>query len=1355
MHELKPAAVACAIVVSAAFCRSYAATLPLEWNPSYPTAVPWEVEISPSKLARSHGIPENGGFSVSALSPAGKRRLPVTVLEGRMPGTVRLRFTVPKGTESLSCETGAGKLSATPSERVDNLFSGSLSKGSAGGWKVSNGGKATPLGNGGIVFSASRPGTVRVSHMVEVPREAAGHPVFIEIDIENVARLTSGSRICIDQLDAAGNVLSEALSDPRWLSHMRPPRKLQRLREEGRMHPKARRVVVNIEMASLDTEFDEYGLPVKNASDRLPALRLTKLAVRPAANLPFPGYNDSFFVPGPSGKPGDTAILLGGDRAFWYATHSHACWGQGKQMGRLEDVFYPDRKGTVEAWLNPMWTNGLERTYNIFTANHRYNSNESRNILPKNDAMTLKYVPAKGMFDFVILDWKGKRFAKSAKCELKTGVWHHVAVQWDPSGAAELFVGGRRIFSLPLEGFVPWSLKDNREVAPNARIPLEFYVGANYSLGRIAKGDPGETPFFVGALDGLRVSSVCRYSGEFRPETTLSVDPDTRAMFGFDRSFDGVSGGGFGFIPGTLFAKDDRVEHLLSVDGRKAPYWPESIIPENDPAKVLSNLNYRDLPSADDFRYTRRIVKRTFTMHNGDTVELTCPPKTVPEYVEISNCGSGPLVYPALINNGEFDPRSFGDLFDSLKANDPALSDRERANAVFQFVLGASDYFMQHSVKFPEDSDRPEIVVYKALEMLNGYCGFECGPLNNMAANLFACVAGCPASQTSGYGHSFQQVHFDGKNHIYDLSAQRFFPSMDNETSSCLGDTENQPYIYNRTGGNCGSFIRTYTRGYTAQNPSYRSKVAMILNPGERFRVWQANDGHVNDLHIHRWYKGEVPGRSCYREDYSSQTHARVEDPERDILVRMDRFFPHYLNGFVVFDGRPSASNPAFRDVKDRSFCYRVRSCYPIVHAEYSATAVDGRDIPLDISTDGGKTFRPVKRVLDYEVRARTAYLVRVNAPIAEVERFSASTEVMVNPRVFTGRVRPGGNALRFRCVDPALLGACTNGVTSAEVTVAWRERVARTDISGGAFTGVLPGLEKHMVFLDPSTPMTLDVTGFSKAVRATSTVLPGAAGGGAKRGPDVKLAGGRLTITAARGEPEPSISFVRISDGGAFRDLYVVTSSEMRYSDVSDASLYGRAKMMPAGRDQIQPAVMLKKKNDTAKFSFKPVSPGRYAVFMLSRFPSAMKDAGDINSIVFAIDWEGRKAKSRAYSGQAANQGVNFYKARYGNLSGRANFRWDYILTDKRYHPYFPRYEFKRLEFPVEASKMSFSTYKDYERGVEIAAMLLVPELDREFTCELTKLLCGMNTDPARITDRMRPSGIERTATGVRMLRD
>ena len=65
--------------------------------------------------------------------------------------------------------------------------------------------------------------------------------------------------------------------------------------------------------------------------------------------------------------------------------------------------------------------------------------------------------------------------------------------------------------------------------------------------------------------------------------------------------------------------------------------------------------------------------------------------------MEIANVGACPLVYPALVNKGEFDPRSFGDLADSLLNGRENLSDRERANAVFQFVLGASDYFMQHT----------------------------------------------------------------------------------------------------------------------------------------------------------------------------------------------------------------------------------------------------------------------------------------------------------------------------------------------------------------------------------------------------------------------------------------------------------------------------------------------------------------------------------------------------------------------------------------------------------------------------------------------------------------------------------
>ena len=113
-----------------------------------------------------------------------------------------------------------------------------------------------------------------------------------------------------------------------------------------------------------------------------------------------------------------------------------------------------------------------------------------------------------------------------------------------------------------------------------------------------------------------------------------------------------------------------------------------------------------------------------------------------------------------------------------------------------------------------------------------------------------------------------------------------------------------------------------------------------------------------------------------------------------------------------------------------------MKSCYPIVHGEYAAALKDGRAAEIALSTDGGKTFRAVPEILDYEVRARVAYLVRVKAPIDSVKRFRASTEVMVNPRVFTGRVHAGSNELLFKCTDPAVIGLSSEGAAPAKVTV-------------------------------------------------------------------------------------------------------------------------------------------------------------------------------------------------------------------------------------------------------------------------------------------------------------------------------
>ena len=80
--------------------------MPLEWNASYDTSVPYEVELSPAKLQALAGVDHSAGFAVTAQTPEGERPLEVVAFDGRACGTVRLRFAVPKGTSALACRAG-------------------------------------------------------------------------------------------------------------------------------------------------------------------------------------------------------------------------------------------------------------------------------------------------------------------------------------------------------------------------------------------------------------------------------------------------------------------------------------------------------------------------------------------------------------------------------------------------------------------------------------------------------------------------------------------------------------------------------------------------------------------------------------------------------------------------------------------------------------------------------------------------------------------------------------------------------------------------------------------------------------------------------------------------------------------------------------------------------------------------------------------------------------------------------------------------------------------------------------------------------------------------------------------------
>ena len=72
-------------VAAVAVCLPLGA-FPLEWNKFQETGVPYEVEISRSKLEKLADVNKDCGFEVTAVTADGRKKLDVTLLEGRKKG---------------------------------------------------------------------------------------------------------------------------------------------------------------------------------------------------------------------------------------------------------------------------------------------------------------------------------------------------------------------------------------------------------------------------------------------------------------------------------------------------------------------------------------------------------------------------------------------------------------------------------------------------------------------------------------------------------------------------------------------------------------------------------------------------------------------------------------------------------------------------------------------------------------------------------------------------------------------------------------------------------------------------------------------------------------------------------------------------------------------------------------------------------------------------------------------------------------------------------------------------------------------------------------------------------------------
>ena len=1308
------------------FCQSvFADEFPLEWNATYPTDVPYEVELETGKIG-------TGNFVVLADGV----RLPTAMFDGRAPGTSVLRFAPPAGTRRLVCRSLPKSGLACDSSIIDNLFAGALDSANQSRWVLPKGVVAR-IENDGLCFSADATAEQKayLAYSVPVPKGLAGKPAKLEVDVSNRSRLAWGGMLYVQQLDSDGEALPEALTDVRWTSHMRPAGKLVRYRESGRIHPRAATLQLRIELRRLRVRFDDHGLPITDVSLTFPKLSLSRLAVRAAATLPFPKYDDAFFGAGSSGAVDDFSFRLGGaeQKAFWYQTRTRAAWSQHYQFRNERELAFPSGAGTVEAWFRPDWSalkslqkeKGADvRPVTLFDAWQGFR--EVEGIKADRTMLRLDYDPTQRRFALQIRDYKDKHYASDwrEQIELPEGMWTHVAVQWEPGAKAELFIDGRKKASLAIPEWQAAPIADKSIPIVNDLWAMELFFGCRGETARLWRAPGRQDPFFEGEGDALRVSFGRRYSGDFTPEVRPRFDESTCSLFDFDRTFDGRCGG-YGFVPGCVRALKDRVDHRLRfADGRSIRYYSEEIADNNNPFKVLDPLNYPVIASASDHRASRMPRQKSVLARPGEKFAVECPAESVPDFVEISNKdGKSPVQYPIVVNCGRMDPRSFGDLADSMRGQ--GLSDREKANKVFQYAISSSDYFMNHQVYFCPGSDNPQSACNEPMVMLNSYCGFECGPLNNLAANMFTMVADCPASAVRGYAHAFQEVFFDGRNHIYDLSWQRFFPAMDNETSAGLSEMEDQPGIFNRIKMSADHFIRKGTRGHGVHDPAYVEKRAMTLNPGETFRLTYANDGQMNNLQSQRiggrWGTKAIPRDSF---DYTQIAGAKASDRW---VLRVDRIFPHYSTGVLLFDGVPSPDNPAFSALGKDAFTYRMRSCYPVVWAQYAAYAADGEAVPLDVSTDNGRTWRALPSgkdgvsSIEYMVKARHDYLVRVNAPIQSVRRFAARTEVEVNSRTYPGFLRPGRNELTYKAASPE----------SVRVTLGWREKGKEIVFEGAMSSGTMPGFERSLVLLDPAVAMEIPVKGVSPAAKARTY---GRVSAGLENGLLTISYNSRESAAFRHGDdlPKsvsefPAFAAVDVVDGGAVKTLTVIVSPGALMLKAADATLSGKAAFAMADDDSVHARVLFRNRGDRASFACPKLPGGRYLVLALARFA-----AHDKSVRLCLVDPLNPKKSYRIARDE--NAMVDYLDACYGQKGGRSRWKWDCAGYGDEWGQGAKSWSIRRWEFPDGLDHIDFISERNEGILAELAGVLVLPEPDNEALCEITKVLFGLNCDPFHI---------------------
>ncbi len=262
----------------------------LMWNPSWDVSVPWEVVFDRSKLHHRWGTDNLRAFGVYAHFAGGRSmRLTVDTVKSRLTtDEYILRFRVPSGTVRLTAAANEPEpFSVRDSQYADNLFGEPLRVRELRRWTAADGG-AWRWRAGGIVLTGTpRPGMQQTFAIdAAVPPEAAGKPVKFELDVRNRSKYPWWNPVRLRQFDAAGAELGADVVESRELTCLRPVDKTTCYRLDGRLDARAAKVRLETALTRPEVLDDDLGRPLKSPGGDV--LEVTRLALRPAASIPFP-----------------------------------------------------------------------------------------------------------------------------------------------------------------------------------------------------------------------------------------------------------------------------------------------------------------------------------------------------------------------------------------------------------------------------------------------------------------------------------------------------------------------------------------------------------------------------------------------------------------------------------------------------------------------------------------------------------------------------------------------------------------------------------------------------------------------------------------------------------------------------------------------------------------------------------------------------------------------------------------------------------------------------------------------------------------------------------------------------------